>query len=290
MADHSTIEWESERTRLIQYTSHVKGVNFPFDFDRTAGYRRAIGRKVQRIILHQSAGARRDGQAAVDKMAEWIIQAPKFEVIKGKKRRVGGGRGFPAIPYTFMVPHRPEIKDGKSIVYRLWDDSWVTWHTRRANAIGVGVCFAGSFRTRHDKKFSDSDPTSYALAAGEDLIMNYLLPRYGLKPDDLCGHFDFGKVACPGDCLEAWIRRKRGEQVNWFADPNDPVPALDERPLRTREQQDAALVALGYTGFDLADPDGRKDALVAFQGDEGVTADGWWGPQTERAMRQALVA
>lgn len=288
MANHSTIEWESDTTRLIQYTGHAKGPNFPLNYRRSAGYRREIGRKVQRIIVHQSAGARREGQEAVDRMAAWITRSPKFAERKGKQRRVGGGRGFPAIPYTFMVPHRPLIQDGKSVVYRLWDDSWVTWHTRRANAIGVGVCFAGSFRTRHDKKFSDDDPTTYALAAGEDLILNYLLPRYNLKPDDLCGHFDYGKVCCPGDALEHWVRKQRGERVSWFND-QDSVE-LDTRPLRTRQQQNEALAELGYSDYDLNDVDERRDALTAFQEDEAITADGWWGPQSEHAMRLALIA
>ena len=289
MADHSTIEWESDTTRLVRYTTHERGVNFPLNYKRSAGYREEAGRRINRVILHQSAGNRRDGISAVDRMANWIVRAPKFAKRSGKMRRVGGGRGFPGIPYTFMVPHRPDIVGGKSVVYRLWDDTWHTWHTRRANRDGVGVCFAGSFRTRHNKRFADNDPTSQAMAAGEDLVMNYLLPRYGLKPDDICGHFDFGKGNCPGDALEAWIRHKRGERVDWFepleADDQRPI---DRRPLRTREQQNAALAEMGYGDWDLDDIDERKLALESFQWDEGLVDDGLWGPNTERAMRIAL--
>ena len=153
MSDH-TIEWEGATTRLVQYTTHKKGVNFPQNWRRSAGYRRELGRKIHRVIVHHSAGNPRDGRDAVDRMASWITRAPKYAERNGKKRRVGGGRGFPAIPYTFMVPFRPAIEDGKSVVYRLWDDTWHTWHTRRANRDGVGICFAGSFQTRHSKKFS----------------------------------------------------------------------------------------------------------------------------------------
>lgn len=291
MSDHSTIEWESDTTRLIRYTTHKRGANFPLNYRRSAGYREEIGRKISRIILHQSAGNRRSGISAVDRMANWITRTPKFAKRNGKMRRVGGGRGFPAIPYTFIVPTIPDIVDGKSVVYRCWDDSWVTWHTRRANRIGVGVCFAGSFRTRHSKKFSDGDPVNQQLAAGEDLIMNYLLPRYGLTTDDLCGHFDFGKSNCPGDVLEAWVRHKRGERVDWFVDPNDPVPQLDMRPMRTRDQQILALTELGYgADEDLNDPDEWRFALESFQLDEGIVADSIWGPQSEKAMRIALAA
>ncbi len=289
MADNITTEWESETTRLVRYTTHERGLNFPLNYRRSAGYRRDPGRKISRVICHQSAGGRRDGISAVNHMANWIIRAPKFAEKNGKRRRVGGGRGFPGIPYSFMIPHRPDIVDGKSIVYRLWDDEWRTWHTRRANRDGVGVCFSGSFATRHSKKFSDNHPTSQAMAAGEDLILNYLLPRYGLTADDLTGHFDFGKSACPGDHIEAWIRRQRGERVDWYVDPNDPVPALDPRPLRTRDQQNSALSELGYE-FDLAVCEDRKYAIQAFQEDSGITDDGFWGPQTEQSMRIALAA
>lgn len=288
MADHSVIEWEGAHTRLIQYFGHKRGVNFPQNWRRSAGYRRELGRKVNRVIVHQSAGNRRDGQSAVDRMAAWIIRAPKYAERRGKKRRVGGGRGFPAIPYTFMVPHRPAIQDGKSVVYRLWDDTWHTWHTRRANRDGVGVCFAGSFQTRHSKKFSDSHPTTQALAAGEELLLDYLLPRYGLTTDDLCGHFDFGKPTCPGDALEAWVRRQRGEAVTWFEE--DGADDLDDRALVTRDQQIAALQSLGYgLDLELEDPDDWRFAVESFQLDTGLVADGLWGPRTERGLRGALV-
>lgn len=287
MTDH-LIEWESTTTRLVQYTTHTKGVNFPQNWRRSAGYRSELGRKVQRVILHQSAGNPRDGRDAVDRMASWITRAPKYAEKNGKRRRVGGGRGFPAIPYTFLVPFRPEIVDGKSVVYRLWDDSWHTWHTRRANRDGVGICFAGSFETRHSKKFSNSHPTSQALAAGEELILDYLLPRYGLTTDDLCGHFDFGKPTCPGDALEAWVRRKRGETVTWF--DGDEAPELDDRPLVAREQQIAALQSLGYgVGLLLDDRDDWRFTVESFQEDAGLVADGLWGPNTERGLRLALV-
>lgn len=289
MADHSTTEWESDTTRLVRYTTHRRGTNFPLNSQRSAGYRREPGRKISRVILHQSAGNRRDGQDAVDRMANWIIRTPKFATKRGKRRRVGGGRGFPGLPYTFLVPTIPDIIDGKSVIYRCWDDSWITWHTRRANKIGVGVCFAGSFRTRHSKKFSGDDPVNQQLAAGKDLVLNYLLPRYGLTTDDLCGHFDYGKLTCPGDHIEAWIRRERGERVDWYVDPNDPEPQLDMRPLRTRAQQIAALIEMGYgDGEDLNDPDEWRFALESFQLDEGIVADSIWGPQSERAMRIAL--
>ena len=281
-----TIEWEGESTRLVHYSGHVKGPNFPLNWRKSAGYRRELGRKVNRVIVHQSAGASRDGISAVDRMASWIVRAPRHD---DRGRRVGGGRGFPAIPYTFLVPFRPTVEDGKSVVYRLWDDTWHTWHTRRANRDGVGVCFAGSFNSRHAKKFGNGHPTSQAMKAGQELIVDYLLPRYGLTADDVCGHFDFGKPTCPGDALEAWVRRQRGEAVSWFDGADDS--GLDDRPLVNRAQQIDALQALGYgVGLDLNDRDDWRFTVESFQSDAGLVADGIWGPNTERGIRIALAA
>lgn len=284
MADHGVTEWESETTRLVRYTSHKKGPNFPFNWRKSGRYYERQGRQIEKVIVHQSAGPRRDGVEAVDRMAEWITRAPKYN----GKRWIGGGRGFPGVPYTFLVPHRPEVRDNKLVIYRLWGDEWVTWHTRRHNRTGVGVCFAGSFRTRHAPGFSDANPTAPALEAGRSLILDYLLPRYGLTTDDLSGHFELGKSTCPGDCLEALVRRLRGETVTWW-DAREDEPVLDRRPLRTFAQRCAAFASLGYADErDLSDPDGWRMALESFQGEYGLVVDGLYGPMTEKALRIEL--
>ena len=293
----TNVEWESFSTRLVRITGLPRGPNFPKGHRTSARYYQMRQRGVEKIFVHQSAGGYRDGIDAPRRIAEWIIRPPRYKtdaegtvvLRNGRKIWIGGGRGFPGIPYTFVVPTRPAVEDGKLVVYRCWDDEWVTWHTRRFNRIGVGVCFIGNFQTRHSSRSPDQHPTAPAVAAGFDLIENYLLPRYGLDPDDVCGHFDAGKPACPGDALEAKIRRWRGEHVEWFGDDDSDEPKPGQRQLHSEEQRIAALRDLGLgEWWDLETPEGWRLAVEAVQLAGGATVDGVYGPQTERALRKLL--
>ena len=281
------IEWTGESTVLVRATGLTRGPNFPFNYRRSAKFYTVPNRQVRKIFVHQTAGGSRDGYEACTRLADWITRSPKFGERRGRQVRVGGGRGFPGAPYTFLVPHRPDVHEGKFVVYRLWDDEWVTWHTRRQNKHGVGVAFAGSFRTRHNPRFSDRKPTDLALAAGQELIADYLMPRYGVGWDDVGGHFDAGKPTCPGDDLEAWIRRQRGEYVDWL-DEEPATVAPDRRPLETPAQRRGALAELGLDEFELAEREGFRLAVESVQEEAAITVDGIWGPQTERAVRRLL--
>lgn len=283
------IEWEGRTTKLVRYVSLPRNPNFPYDYRRKKGalFYEVANRRIGAIYIHQTAGSNRDGQEACDRLANWIIRSPRFESRSGKVRRVGGGRGFPGAPYPFLIPYRPTVHEGKSVVYRLWDDQWVTWHTRRCNRIGTGVAFAGSFATRHAPRFSTNHPHTMAMDAGAELIEDYLLPRYGLTTDDVRGHFDAGKIMCPGDALEAWVRRGRGETVSWM---DDAPGNLVRTPLETMAQKRKALSDLGFGGFELREYEGFRMAVEAAQEAAGIVVDGIWGRQTEAGVRRLLTA
>lgn len=281
------IEWDGPHTVLVRYTSLPRGLGFPHGCDRGAAYLERPGRSIASIYVHQTGGGFDDGVAACERAAEWDTLAPRLERIRGRTVRVGGGRGLPGVRWTFLVPHRPDVHRGKSVVYRLWTDEWMTWHTRRHNRTGVSVAFAGTFATRHSPRLSDRDPTSSAIAAGEELIRDYLLPRYGLTADDVLGHFDAGRPTCPGDVLEAWVRRQRGETVSWLT----PTETTDRRPLETRAQQADALAALGFGAtWNLRSREGYRLAVEAVQEEAEVPIDGAWGMLTEAAVRRLLGA
>ena len=281
------IEWQGKTTMLVRNVACERGPNFPWNWRRSAKYYEVRDRRIDSIFVHQTAGSPKDGGLACSALAEWIVSSPRFAERNGKQVRTGGGRGFPGVPYTFMVPHRPDVREGKFVVYRMWDDEWVTWHTRGHNKTGVGVAFAGSFATRHSPKFSDRHPTDQALAAGEELIDNYLIPRYGLAMSDVRGHFDAGKPTCPGDALEAWVRRQRGETVSWMDERSGDS---DRRPLSTNDQRIEAMVDLGRDGFALRTREGFRMAVESVQEEAGIVVDGVWGRNTESAVRRLLAA
>lgn len=303
-------EWEGELVRLVKLGGLKQHENFPFNWRRSSRFYQRPTRDIEAVILHQLAGPFRAGERAANGLARFATSNPRFNA-DGK--RIGGGRGWPGCPYTFLVPYFPETVDGKLEVYRLWDDPWVTWHTGKGwNKRAVAVGFAGMLKTRQSPKWSADharDPEQTQFVAGTELITDYLLPRYDLKPSDLMGHFDAGKVTCPGDVLEAWVRRSRGELVSWLEPGRAPwdsrmMPDLpgdeDGRPLETWTERQRALVELGYhlgtsgpggDGVDGVDGDPGEftaSAVRALQEAEGCVPDGVWGPNTEHAVRVAL--
>jgi len=298
-----SVEWESEKTRLVRLHGLRMG---------SPGYR-SRSAKISSIIVHQSAGNNWEGQKAAEKIANFHAGAPRYKTdpktgeilkrkVRGKMRKwwIGGGRGWPGIGYTFVVPYIPAVVDGKFEVYRCQPDKLHTYHTgRHFNRHGVAVCFAGNFG-RDVKDMKNPDPT--ALIAGEDLILNYLLPLYKInKNSALLGHFDAGKKGCPGGYLEQWVRHTRGEDVD---DPRDApgvlddeefdVYAADDRTLKTYAQRQQALIDLGYDlgtwGADGYWGEASKGALLAYQYHAGLAVDGRWGTLTEHAIRMDLFA
>lgn len=290
-----TVEWENETTRLVALNGLPRGPRFPYTLSGHDRYYEVNERAIDSIIVHTSAGPNKHGVDAPRGIAQWIIRPPTKDA-SGKT--IGGGRGWPGCPYTFVVPYIPDVVDGKFIVYRCWPDSWRTFHTGgRWNSHGVGVCFAGSFDSRHAPKWNltaKDGPHPTQFEAGKSLVLDYLVQRYSIDiHTGLLGHFDCGKPTCPGDVLEQWIRETRGENVA-RVHPED----LHHERARTasdldewRERQ-AALVRLGYdvgkAGVDGVYGHDTRSAVEAFQAAEHLVVDGIWGPRTEAAVRSEL--
>ena len=293
------VEYENEAVRIVHLQGLRVGPNFPRGLEGASAYKQIPGRKVEQIIFHHSAGGFYDGAKAVERIADYAIAPPIYArdekglvllTPKGKRKLAGGGRGWPGVPYTFVIPARPASEDGKLVLYRVWDDEWQTWHTGGVhNAHGVGVCMAGWYASRHDllAEHAWARPTEEAMICAEHLV-DYLADRYRLllSADTLASHAELGKPACPGDFVENWVREKRGElplrQIEQARE--------DARPLTTPKQIQLALVELGYNPGEV---DGfwgpfTANALRAFQTSEGIRADGIFGPISRLVMRQAL--
>ncbi len=312
MAKHSDIvqitEWECETVRLVKLIGLPRHPNFPFNWTKRSKYVQRKSRTqeggIEKVYLHQLAGPFKTGVDSAVGLAAWTSRDPTYR--DGK--RVGGGRGWPGAPYTFHTPYFPEVIDGKAIVYRLWEDDMHTWHTGRGhNKRGVALGMGGMLKTRRAPKWSAKaarDPNPIQFAATTTLVLEYLLPRYGLTVEEgLSGHFEAGKVTCPGDVMEAWIRLQRGERVDWLEpgrapwderDPDTPPPKSDRRSLDTWTERQQALLDLGYDlgkwGADGEPGYYTRSALEAFQENAGIVVDGVYGPQTEHALRIALAA
>jgi peptidoglycan hydrolase-like protein with peptidoglycan-binding domain len=313
MAMVETIEYQNDTIVLKRLTGFRIHPNFPRGEGRSAYYQRP-GRKIRHVVLHSMAGPFRHGIKAVTGLSSFHTLPPKWkrdavgqiEYVKGKPVKAGGGRGWPGPGYGFVVSYWPDLEDGRYVVYRLWDDEWVTWATGGHNEDTISVACAGMHETRWMPQWSAKnarDPERMQFMAVQSLVLDYLLPRYNLGPSDIRGHFDFGKVTCPGDVLEAWIRTMRGEAVGWLEperrlweeqtiDLSPPPVKPDRRPLDTWEDRQKALLCLGYDLGKLG-ADGRfgfrtRSAVEALQEREGLVVDGVWGPLTEGKVRARL--
>ena len=298
----SVIEYENDNIRIRYLDGFRRGPRFPRELDGNEAYVKVPGRRISAAAYHHSAGGFYRGITAVEKLASYCTAAPTYKVddagepvlnSKGHRIVVGGGRGWPGIPYTYVIPAYPDLEDGRLVIYKIWHDDWITWHPGGIyNHHAVGVVDAGWYASRHDllsgKDSSARDrPTVEAMTAADELA-DYLMVRHGLRmgPDTLKCHAELGKPACPGSFLENWIREKRGEDAIF-----DPTPGYeDPRPLTTEREVQEALVELGYNPGTV---DGKmgpytQNAIKAFQRVERLRPDGIFGPFTRQAMRLAL--
>lgn len=305
----ATIEYEDDTIRISFLDGARVGPRFPKELDGNEAYHRVPGRRVMAAVFHHSAGGFYDGMEAVDRLAAYCIAKPRYKLdeagqlvknSKGKPIVIGGGRGWPGIPYTYVIPARPASEDGKLVIYKIWHDEWVTWHTGGLyNAHGVGVVVGGWYASKHDLLSADAlgsvtpkspahaRPTEEAVICADRLV-DYLMGRHTLQlgPDTLKCHAELGKPACPGGFLENWIREKRGEDAIL-----DPIPGHeDPRPLDSVLAVQTALYQLGFEPGKLDNAMGpfTMGAIKAFQRSERIRPDGIFGPITRQALRLAL--
>lgn len=286
MSIEGQVEWQDDEVALVRVDGVARHARFPRGLYGGEAFQFVPTRQIRHVILHHSAGARREGPEAVDRIADYAIASPTYD---SEGKVIGGGKGWPGVPYQIVIPGSPTIRGNKVVAYRVWEDDWWTWHTGPAwNRYGLGICVTGWYQSRHDLLAPAAVPAPDPLVMkAAEQIARYLLGKHQLSaPEGLLSHAECGKPACPGDALENLVRRMRGE-------PEIVLPGAgkqDPRPLKTVEQIQTALVALGY---DPGKADGvmgprTTGALRLFQAAARLKVDGVFGPITERAMRLAL--
>ncbi|MFE3072592.1 N-acetylmuramoyl-L-alanine amidase [Streptomyces sp. NPDC059247] len=130
-------------------------------------------------------------------------------------------------------------------------------HCTGQNTVAVGIENEGTYTT--------VDPRSEQYAALVELCA-YICRQYGLRAHQIYGHRDFNATQCPGDRLYALLPRLRGDvAARVGGDPTAPAWPL----LRSGDTGDRVR-ALQHLLV-------RRGATI--------TADGSFGPATERAVR-----
>ena len=102
-------------------------------------------------------------------------------------------RGLPHIGYHYAIERSGEIIWCNLVEHMLA-------HSRGQNAVSIGIVLHGNFDgPGYDK--GTQEPTEEQLKSLQfllDYLINFDLADIGLTYEDVYGHCDFGKPACPG--------------------------------------------------------------------------------------------
>ena len=193
-----------------------------------------------------------------------------------------GSLGWPGIGYCLAIERNGDVCICWDLDVVSYGQGWASNANKpetilEENELWIPVEVCGFFASRDYR---------YRHGAGEPTVKQMMamlaLIEYGEKHGlaDQTGHFDHGKPACPGDVLRGIVE---AAQWNcWIKSSHDELAIVRGRL--------EALTALGYyvghidAGWTME----ARSALTEFQKDAGIDVDGYWGPQSERAVRTAL--
>ena len=192
--------------------------------------------------------------------------------------------GAPHIAYHYAIRQKDKdgSVDGEIIQANALTD--ITWHTRTQNTSGVGIMLQGNFKGQgYDLSGVSEGPTSKQTESLQWLV-NYLLDYLRITPQDVYGHYHFGKPACPGYKASEWIEKYRLKDISKVKDAANQIKNV-------KDLQEA-LKALGYDPGIIDGVIGPKtmQAVRKFQREQQLTVDGVAGPQTKGRMITLLKA
>lgn len=191
MDTQSKIIYETDRIRIIYIadllpTHHKKKHRLRSIHD------------INRVVWHHTAGSTRK------KSISGPLATARYHIHKN----------WPGIAYHFYIPFSPNVKSPEvapAIVYQCLPLNVWSYHTGPTwNQFGIGVACQGWFFSSENPRVSILEPSDYQLQASEQLWI-FLKEQKGLTNRGLFGHYHAGKNSCPGDTLQNWIEKKRGE-------------------------------------------------------------------------------
>lgn len=273
--------------------------NYPWNWRRSSRYYEIEGRTVEKCYIHQKGGGYMPGFGGVLRTGRFLVLNPKYD---NNGNWVGNGRGWPGYSYNIDIPHVPEREGGKFLIYFCQNWDTVSWHTRGDNTNSISVALQGYFKSKHGGKFvpykgTSGKPSAAQMDILEDLVENFIKPKFLLDDERILGHFESPrpKLTCPGDVVTDWLMRRR-QQVFRTAIPVGP-DFIWSYILDTWESRQAALVCLGYdignygpkkTGVDGMPGEKTRLALEAVERRCGLPTNGIWDPELHHAMAELL--
>ena len=253
-------------------------------------FREKGGRKIDTMYCHQTAGSVScDGFDALLNTWEFMIRDPSYDE---NGNWTGRGRGWPGGAYTYYIPFNPVMYQGKVVIFKCWDHSWVTWHSSDNDSSEAVVC-QGYFKHSSMKSFvpkkgcPKGQPSQLQELALRGFLSEYVVQEMGISPGGIKGHCDspVPKLACPGDYIEGICSEVGGlSTISDFDVPSLPhVNGL--LSLVTWEERQSALVLLGHWLGDSGEKKNGVDgdagnltrcAIETEEANLGLRVDGYW--------------
>lgn len=254
----------------------MKGLNFPEPFDgrkklpRNSGGNKWKNRDVKSLeglVWHQA-----QAWGSVENIA-------KYHTSKNSHLHE---KGMESISYTWAIRRDGQIVLCNNFNKATWSQGY-KGRTGDENAEFMSCCFEGYFRAATIIDSNAGEPNDRQILSAM-ILWNILKEHWNWGSGDLYGHHLFGKPYCPGDTLKGVIEAVR---TNSEKSKKKPRSKIDLSSIKGRQR---ALKKLKYYKgpIDGLWGTGSRQALLHFQDDAGLVADGIWGPNTERTMEAAL--
>lgn len=217
--------------------------------------------KIQGVVFHQS-------------LEETGLAEPNARYHVGPNHI--SADGLPGLSYTLFAE-----RTGRLVLAN--DIESITWSQGDAakpgdeNAMYLSLCFGGNFSGQGYKGTQAATVEQRKIATD---FWQFAKDLWGWNNNQLFGHYDFGKPACPGAELTAMIEVVRGKK-DWSTPKFNLVGSLGRQE------------AMRELGYYKGPTDGiwgpqSKLALVDFQRDTGLATDGVWGQNVTLAVLTAL--
>lgn len=202
--------------------------------------------KINKIIIHQELA-----EGSVESVNQYHIRPNHISP-----------RGCPHFCYHYGIR-----ENGQTIQAN--DLTNIVWHTGGANETSVGIMLEGNFKGP-GHELGREKPSDEQMKSLETLVAR-LIEMLSLAPQDVFGHYHFGKPACPGYFVSEWIENLRNR-----------IPSVDDATEMSLKTLQTRLNKLGYDCGKVDGILGRKtaEAIRKFQKDMNLVVDGIPGPQT----------
>jgi len=309
-----------EGTNFYVYDVHdllPKHRNFPrgaYDVKKPNGKPAVVGsykdvhnRDIAKFYFHQSAGnVTRSGLDGLMDEAHFFVRDPAWD---DKGRWTGRGRGWPGFAYTYYLPYRPLVYNGKYIVFMCNKHETVSWHSGD-NYHSEACVLQGYFYSRHIKTFKpkkgqDGHPSKDQMHTLLTFTDEYVIEHLGIDEKQVVGHYmsPHPKPTCPGDDVEYFLDGVQ-EGIIYSGTPDDVEEKVIQKvpgalKLDTWAERQAALVWLGHdlgnygelgNGVD-GDPGNLTRMAIETQEElMMLKVDGYWDDVFDFQIKMLLMA